>query len=163
MALTSNDLKAQVGEKTADVITGRLVDGESVLAISRIHKGIYWPALALLLFTLIIGYVFAYQLMYVLGGATLAMAVYAWLREKMLLLVVTNKRILARYGIIQVDLVDLRFDKVESMESEQMLTGYLMGYAKLVVMGTGNRYISIPYIANAAELRKKFNELVLED
>ena len=101
--------------------------------------------------------------MIVLGGAAALMGLYAFWRQKFFIMVLTDKRILARYGVLQMDMVDMRFDKIESMETEQMLPGYLMGYANLVVMGTGNRYITIPYVANAADMRKKFNEIVLKD
>jgi hypothetical protein len=77
------------------------------------------------------------------------------------MLVVTNKRVLARYGLLQVDVVDIHFDKIESMELERMLPGYIMGYSNIVVMGTGNRFIVIPYVANGIQLRRAYNERVL--
>lgn len=159
----SNDWKANLDTRTAQLVEGRLVEGEQVLAASRIHGGIYWQTLAVGLITLLVGLFVAYQLVYVLGMATAAMALYAFWRKTFYVLVLTDKRIFARYGLLQMDVVDMRFDKIESMETEQMLPGYLMGYANLVVMGTGNRYITIPYVANAADIRKKFNEIVLKD
>jgi hypothetical protein len=78
------------------------------------------------------------------------------------MLVVTNKRFLARTGILQIDAIDLPFDKVESFQTLRMPTAYLMGYAGITLTGTGNRLIQIPYIANAAELRAAYNSCALK-
>ncbi len=145
------------------VLEDRLVDGEEILNVTVIHKGIYWQAIAIAIITALVGIFIAYQLMFVLGAAALVSALYAFLRQKLYVLVLTNKRIFARYGLLKMDMVDMRFNTIESMETEQMLPGMIMGYANLVVMGTGNRYITIPYVANAKAIRKTFNQMVLED
>ena len=77
------------------------------------------------------------------------------------MLVLTNKRVLVRYGLLQMEVVDIRFNKIESVELERMPTGMMMGYATIVIMGTGNRYISIPYVANGRRIRRAYNEMVL--
>ena len=79
------------------------------------------------------------------------------------MLVVTNKRLLVRYGILQIDAVDIHFDKIESVELERMIPGYIMGYSNIVIMGTGQRYMVIPFVANGPELRRAYNEQVLGD
>ena len=155
----SNELSQDV----LDLVEPRLVKGEEVLSVSHIHNGIYWQPIAVAIITVLLAVFIAPQLAYVMGTACAVMFLYSFLRQKFYVLVLTNKRILARYGLIQVDVVDMRFDKIESMEAEQMLPGMIMGYANLVVMGTGNRYITIPYVANARDIRKTFNEMVLED
>ncbi len=163
MTMTSNDWKYGIDQRNIDAIEDRLVDGESVLAVSQIAKGIYWQAISVAILTFILAISVAVELAYVLGATTILMALYALWREKVFIFVLTDKRIFVRSGLIQMEMVDIRFDKIESMETEQMITGYAMGYAKLVVMGTGNRYISMPYVANAKIIRKKFNEIVLKD
>ena len=92
----------------------------------------------------------------------LAMLVHAKLKKEILFLVLTNKRVLFRYGILQVDVVDMRFSKIESVELERMPPGYILGYANVVMMGTGNRYIVIPYVENAVEFRREYNRITLE-
>lgn len=148
--------------RTRAMVEDRLVEGEVVCAVSRIHPGIYWQSIAVAVIAILVCVFVAYQLVYVLGGTALLMALYALWRYKFYVLILTDRRIMARYGLLQVDVVDMRFDAIESMETEQMLPGFLMGYANLVVMGTGNRYITIPYVANAVDIRKKFNEIVLK-
>lgn len=141
----------------------RLLPGETILQSAIIHNGIYWTAGAVLVLAVLFSVFIAYQLGVLLALVALLMAVYAYLRKEILMLVVTDKRVLVRYGLLQVDVVDLHFDKIESIELERMLPGYMMGYSNVVIMGTGNRYIVIPYVANGIQIRRTYNEAVLVD
>ena len=69
----------------------------------------------------------------------------------------------ARMDGPKVDVVDMRFSKIESVELERMAAGYIMGYSNVVIMGTGNRYVVIPYVANGPEIRQAYNRLTLID
>ena len=144
-----------------EVITERLLTGETVVRTAIISNYIYWHSVAVFILALLVAVFIAAPLGALLGGVSVLLAIYAILRKEILMLVVTNKRILVRYGILQVDVVDLHFDKVESIELERMITGYLMGYANVVIMGTGNRYIVIPFVHNAIDIRRAYNEQVL--
>ena len=150
-------------DEVKSLLEGRLVKGEDILHVAHIHPGIYWQTVAVGIIALLFGTFVAHELGILLLVVTGLMAVVAFLHRRFLLFILTNKRVLARAGIIKIELVDMRLKTVESFELEQMIPGALMGYANLVVMGTGNRYIVIPYVANAAIIRKSFNEIVLED
>lgn len=143
-------------------IDSMLVPGEQVVAQAEIHWGIYWQSVAVFILSLIVG-LMVWQLGVLLMITAVAMFIYASVKKHILFLVLTNKRVLTRYGILQVDVVDIRFSKIESVELERMPTGYIMGYANLVIMGTGNRYITIPYVANAPDIRQAYNRLTLGD
>jgi hypothetical protein len=145
-----------------DSIQERLVPGEEIVRTAIIHQGIYWKSAAVLAAGILLG-LLVVELGLLLVVVSALMALYAYIRKSILLLVVTNKRILVRYGILQVDVVDIHFDKIESIELERMPTGYVMGYSNVVIMGTGQRFIVIPYVANGPELRRAYNELVFAD
>lgn len=153
--------KRKIGK--ADPVESRLVDGESVLKNARIHWGIYWKAGVIFFIGFLIGVLLAWELGILLMAVGGLAAFYAAAKKAILLLCLTNKRVLARYGILQVDVVDIHFDKIESLELERMLPGYLMGYSNVVIMGTGNRMIVIPYVANGPEVRRAYNETVLSE
>lgn len=142
-------------------IQERLVSGEHVVVSARIHDGIYWKAAAVFIFAVLVAVFLPIQLGILLGVVSLIMVVHATVLKEILLLVVTNKRVMFRYGILMVDVVDLHFDKVESIELERMLPGYIMGYSNVVMMGTGNRLVVIPYVANGPEIRRAYNEQTL--
>ena len=147
--------------KDRQLVESRLVGGETVLAVSRIHWGIVWKPIALFFIGLLFGVLFAWELAAVIITFSLIFTATNLARAYVLLAVVTNKRMMARYGLLMVDVVDIHFDKLESLELEQMLPGYFLGYSNLVVMGTGNRQVTIPYIANGQEIRKAYSEAVL--
>ena len=141
-------------------IDSLLVAGEQVVVKADIHLGIYWQSIAVFLIAILIGLV-VWQLGVLLAITALAMFGYSTIKKEILFLVVTNKRVLARYGILQVDVVDIRFSKIESIELKRMPTGYIMGYSDVVIMGTGQRYITIPYVGNGQEIRQTYNRLTL--
>jgi hypothetical protein len=139
-----------------------LVKGEKVIAKAVISPFIYWQSVAVFLFAILVG-LFVFELGVLLAVTALVMFSYVTLKKEILLLVLTNKRMLFRYGILQVDVVDLRFSKIESVELERMVPGYLMGYSNVVIMGTGNRYVVIPYVENGPDIRQAYNSLTLSD
>ncbi len=139
-----------------------LVSGEEVVLRANLHGAIYWKSVAVLIFAFILWFYVSVLgvLLAVVGGIMLCIAI---LTQHFLLLAITNKRILARYGLLQMDVVDIRLSKIESIDLERMLPGHIFGYANVVVMGTGQRLIRVAYIGNAEEFRKYYNEMVLAD
>lgn len=156
----------QVGVQSQNVqeaVRDRLVDGEDILKTAHIHWGIFWQTGAVFVVALLFCVFVAKELGLMLLIVTVLMGAYAAARRSVYLLVLTNKRMLMRYGILQTDVVDIHFDKIESIELERMPTGYLMGYSNVVIMGTGQRIVIIPYVSNGPEIRKAYSEIVLGD
>ena len=148
--------------KRTDDIDKMLVKGEEVVETAVISPFIYWQSVGVFIFAILVGLV-VFELGALLAVTALAMFTYVALKKEILLLVLTNKRMLFRYGILQVDVVDLRFSKIESVELERMVPGYIMGYSNVVIMGTGNRYVVIPYVQNGHEIRQAYNRMTLSD
>ena len=144
-------------------IKSMLVEGESIVEQGVIHDGIYWKPAAVLLMALLVALFIVVELGVLLAIVAIIMFVHATIKKEILLFVLTDKRVFARYGILQVDVVDIRFSKIESIELERMLPGYLMGYANLIISGTGNRFIVIPYVGNGVQIRRSYNRLTLSD
>lgn len=138
-----------------------LVSGEEVVLRAKLHSAIYWKSIAVIVLGCIFLIFIARPLGYLLLTVGAIMVVLAMITKHYLLLAITNKRVLARYGLLQMDVVDIRFSKIESIDLERMLPGHLFGYATVVVMGTGQRFIRIPYIANAEAFRRYHNEITL--
>ncbi|MBX2834641.1 MAG: PH domain-containing protein [Micavibrio sp.] len=139
-----------------------LVKGEEIIVEAEIHWAIYWKAVAIIVCGCLLGgVIFELGLLLIVSG--IFSLIYNYIRKEILMLVVTNKRILVRYGILQVDIVDLRFSKMESIELERMIPGYILGYANVVMMGTGNRFMVVPFVTNAVEIRRAYNDLTLPE
>ncbi|MCB1593059.1 MAG: PH domain-containing protein [Alphaproteobacteria bacterium] len=138
-----------------------LVTGEEVVLRAELHNAIYWKSAAVLILGLLFFVMVAVPLGVLLLVVSVIMFLTAMITKHYLLLAITNKRVLARYGLLQMDVVDIRFSKIESIDLERMLPGHLLGYATVVVMGTGQRFIRIPFIANAEAFRRYHNEITL--
>lgn len=138
-----------------------MVSGEEVVLRAELHNAIYWKSVAILILGVLVWFFVARPLGYLLLTVGVIMVVLAIITKHYLLLAITNKRVLARYGLLQMDVVDIRFSKIESIDLERMLPGHLFGYATVVVMGTGQRFIRIPFIANAEAFRRYHNEITL--
>lgn len=149
------------GETADATVKDMLLEDEKVVLWGLVHWGIYWKGAAVIAFGLLVMLFLVFELGVILLVTGAVMLAYAVLKKSVLLLVLTDKRVLVRYGLLQVDVVDMRFKNIESIELERMLPGFLMGYANVVIMGIGQRYIRIPYIANGTVFRRKFNELTL--
>lgn len=140
-----------------------LIRGEKVIVSGEVHWGIYWKSGVLLGFGLLVMIFLIFEIGLILTIAGLIGISWSILMRHLLLLVLTNKRILFRYGILQVDVVDIHFKNIESVELERMLPGFLLGYSNVVVSGIGNRGVIIPYVSNGVEFRRKFNEMLVGD
>jgi hypothetical protein len=159
--MTSESLPRRKAKGPIAAAEERLLPGEVIRESAVIHYGIFWKAAAVFILAILVALFVVKELGILLAVTAVLMAIHALIKKEILMLVVTNKRVLARYGLLQVDVVDIHFDKIESMELERMLPGYIMGYSNIVVMGTGNRFIVIPYVANGIQLRRAYNERVL--
>lgn len=160
--MSDNQTSAKVS-MLDEFLEDRLIKGEKVVQSAVISNAIYWQSAAVFILAVLVGLFIVKELGILLLIVALLMGTYALARQKIYMLVLTDKRVLVRYGLLQMDVVDIHFDKIESVELERMPTGMMFGYANVVVMGTGNRYIVIPYVANGRAIRKAYNEMVLSE
>ena len=136
-----------------------LREGERVVARAEISLGIYWKTIAVLILAIIIG-LMAWQLGVLLLLVTILMFLYAFAMRHALLLVVTNQRIFVRAGIIKVDTVQIRFDRIESVEIQRTIPGQIFSYATLMISGTGALLAFIPFMSNAQQIRDLVDEMM---
>lgn len=136
-----------------------LREGEKVLIRGDISTGIFWKAFAIFMLALLFS-LLAWQLAVFLGIVAMLTFGYEMLLQKFLLLIVTNERIFFRSGLLKVDTVQVRLERVESVEIQRTLTGHMLGYGTVVLTGTGSRFSYIPYLSNAAEIRNVIDEML---
>lgn len=89
------------------------------------------------------------------------MGVIAYLRQHYLLLAATDQRVIIRYGILNLEVVQMRYSKIESSEVFSTIPGRFLNYAGVIINGTGGRVMAIPYIVNALEFRKTVTEILI--
>lgn len=77
-------------------------------------------------------------------------------------LVITNKRVIAKFGLISRKTVELKNSKVESVQVDQSIMGRMLNYGSIVVSGAGGPQAPIPNISAPLQFRSKLNEMTEE-
>ncbi len=96
------------------------------------------------------------MLFYGLGLVFWAIAILRYLTTE---LVITDKKIISKFGFIQRDTIEMLLPKIESIQVNQSILGRILNYGSVVVSGAGNPQAPVPGIANPIEFRKKFMEI----
>ena len=71
---------------------------------------------------------------------------------------ITNKRLIAKTGLIRRDTVEIPLNKVSSLQIRQGLIGRVLGYGTLIISDTGTTYAPIKYISAPLVFRRCFFE-----
>jgi uncharacterized membrane protein YdbT with pleckstrin-like domain len=69
--------------------------------------------------------------------------------------------VVARLGLLQRRSLETLLSKLEAIEVEQDLTGRLLGYGTLVIIGTGGTRESIPRIPAPLEFRRQVQSQIV--
>lgn len=152
------DAEQMLAQRRGDV-PAELRDGERVLISARISQGIYWKPIAVLVLALFF-FTFAPPLGFFLSLVSVIMGGYFYLMKHFMMFTVTNQRLLMRSGIIKIDTLQIRLERIESVEIQRTLVGQFLNYATLMVTGTGTRLAFLPYIENAIELRNILDDIL---
>lgn len=122
-----------------------LVPGETVLHRARVS---WWSqaglvVLGVLLLVVVIGIFFI---------------LVAWIRVHSTELAITNRRVIAKFGFIKRDTVEINLEKVEALRVEQGFWGRILNFGTILMTGTGGSIEPIPNIADPLVFRRKFME-----
>ena len=96
-----------------------------------------------------------------LVGLSLLLAIGPALRYLSSEFAITDKRVVARLGLLQRRSLETLLSKIEAIEVEQDLTGRLLGYGTLVIIGTGGTRESIPRIPAPLEFRREVQSQIV--
>jgi len=78
-----------------------------------------------------------------------------WIRVKTSEFGVTNKRVIIKIGLIQRHTLELLLTQVETIGVDQGIMGRILGYGKIVVVGTGGTNEPFSRIARPLEFRRQ--------
>ena len=122
-----------------------LIDGEVIVHRARLT---WWSQSGLI----IIGVVL---LVAVVG---LFFLIAAYVRMKSTEIAITNKRIIAKFGFISRNTVEINLDKVEALRVDQSMWGRFLNYGTILISGVGSTIDPIRSIADPLVFRRKFME-----
>jgi membrane protein YdbS with pleckstrin-like domain len=131
----------------ASYIDGALIKDEKVVYTGNISL---WSLAPLI----IIG-----SILLVLYGAGIILLLIAFIRYKTTELAITNKRVIAKFGFIARQTIELNINKVESIQVNQSIIGRIFNYGSLSISGAGNPQAPIPGISNPMGFRRVFMEI----
>jgi uncharacterized membrane protein YdbT with pleckstrin-like domain len=141
-----------------------LVPGEEILYEAKISLAIFIVAVITLVFLwIIMGLLWSFipQLKLLAIIIAFLVSLFTLLQELLVYLTtefaLTNKRIIAKKGLIQRHSLEIVLSKVESVSVDQGLAGSIFGYGTVTVIGSGGTKESFSTISNPMELRKKIN------
>jgi uncharacterized membrane protein YdbT with pleckstrin-like domain len=138
-------------------IDKNLIKGEEVLYEGRIS---IW-SLANLLLMGVLGTAFIFFkatwviVPFLLGVGAFTYAVVKFASTE---LVVTNKRVVAKYGFVARRTVEISLGKVEGIEVQQTFTERLLKYGSIYVSGTGSHKARISNVHDPMSFRGAFLE-----
>ena len=127
----------------ASYIDQVLIPGEALVYRARISVISLMPLILLGLVTiwLVIGLVFW---------------IMAWIKYATTELAITNKRVIAKSGLIQRKTMEMFLNKIESVQVEQGILGRMFDYGTVTLAGTGVNAAAFADIAKPLEFRKHF-------
>ncbi len=130
----------------ASYIEGALIKDEKVIYTGNISLWSLAPLIVLGLATI---WIF---------GLGLIFWAMAFIRYKTTELAFTNKRVIAKFGFISRQTIELNISKVESIQVNQGILGRIFNFGTLVISGAGNPQAPIPGISDPMSFRRAFME-----
>jgi uncharacterized membrane protein YdbT with pleckstrin-like domain len=90
----------------------------------------------------------------------IALGIIAWplIARRSTELVITSKRLIAKFGVTSTQSIEIRFDRIETVRVKQSLMGRILNYGDIVVTGTGSTFDPIPNISKPMKFRAALNE-----
>lgn len=127
-------------------IQDNLTSNEQIIAQARISV---WSLLPTMLLGLLLLF---------FHGMGLLLWLLAYLRYTSSELAFTNKRVIAKFGFIRRATIEMRLDKIESVQVMQGWRGRIFNFGSLVISGAGNPHAPIHGISDPMAFRRQFME-----
>ena len=153
-------------------IDSTLIKGETVILTPRVHKIVYVKPFVFLgvlsLIFLLLGCIDMTMDTWLSWavcelGVVLITAIwhlYDKLYYTRLEMAVTNKRVVAKTGIISVHSEELQWNKIESIEIRQGIFGRLLNYGDVYFSGTGISFVRFGDVQDPWKVKSKSAEIL---
>ena len=105
-------------------VEGVLINDERVMYRARISKWSLWP------------YLLFGALLIPLFGVGLLLWLWAWIVYITTELAITNKRVIAKTGLIERRTIEMFLEKIESIQVDQGVLGRMFNFGSVIISGT---------------------------
>ena len=131
----------------ASYVEGALTKGEQVIYQGKVS---IWSLSPLIIIGLILFFVWGLGLLF-----WIAAAIKYFTTE----LAITNKRVIAKFGLVSRSTIEINLQKIESIQVNQGILGRILNYGSIVVSGAGNPQAPIPGISSPLQFRRAFVDI----
>ena len=128
----------------ASYVEGALTKGEQVVYQGKVST---WSLVPLLLLGLIFLAFYGLGLLFWIAAA---------IRYFTTELAITNKRVIAKFGLISRSTIEINLQRIESIQVNQGILGRIFNFGSIVVSGAGNPQAPIPGISSPLQFRREF-------
>ncbi|HTP38147.1 MAG TPA: PH domain-containing protein [Steroidobacteraceae bacterium] len=90
--------------------------------------------------------------------AALVILLWPFLARKSTELVITDQRVIVKFGLVSTHSIEVRFEKIESVRVTQGLIGRMLNFGDITITGTGSTFDPIPDITRPLAFRSALNE-----
>lgn len=148
-------VRPQEKRNSMSYVTEILQSNEKILATGKLHWIIYWPAMILMIVAVVALSLgpFGLIVFILFGVAAVVAATKEWLEQWVTEIVVTDRRVIYKTGLIQRHTAEMNMDKVESVIVDQSILGRLLDYGSIHIRGTGEGLEHLHYISSPVSLR----------
>jgi uncharacterized membrane protein YdbT with pleckstrin-like domain len=141
-----------------------LQSDETVKAVGRLHWSIYGRALVVLAIAIALLVAsdrladpdwqhYAQVTAGVIALLGLLLALVAWIRRHATEIVVTDRRVIFKRGLLARHTVEMNVSKIETVDVEQGLSGRIWGYGTLLIRGTGAGFEPLVGVGSPLRIR----------
>ena len=141
-------------------VESNLLAGERVEKTAKVHWWAWGKGVAIVLIGVVAAFLDAAGVAAVLIPLGLVYVVRGLIIVLTTELAVTDRRVIAKFGLIRRSTVELLHAKIEGMNVDQSIFGRLLGFGTIVVNGTGSSKTPIPHIAQPLAFRKEVLQMI---
>jgi uncharacterized membrane protein YdbT with pleckstrin-like domain len=133
-----------------------LLPNEQVTYRAKLHWIIFTTPVLVLVAAIVLAVVGApWFVSAVIAAVGILAFIPPWLRSVSSEFAVTNKRVLIKVGLISRHSLELLLRQVEGIGVDQTLSGRILGYGTISVVGTGGTNEAFRMISNPLEFRRQ--------
>jgi uncharacterized membrane protein YdbT with pleckstrin-like domain len=137
---------------------------ERVLIVGRLHWSIYGRSWLILLAAAALGigacWIGEASARYTVWVAAAVIAVFgvwvllsAWIRRRTTEIVVTDRRVIYKRGVLSRHTVEMNVSKIEAVDVEQGLGARMLGYGTVLIHGTGSGFEPLRRVSRPLAIR----------
>ena len=148
-------------------VRSQLLGDEEILFVARTHWAVYLPAFLAAAVTLLVFLPAAIAGLplsgLALGFGTLVCILlggYAGIYRRTTELAITDRRVIAKFGLIARTSYEIQLSRIESIHLRQSILGRILGFGLVDVRGTGGGIAPIAYVDDPDAFKRAAGKLL---